>query len=36
MELHAHLHLIKLSGVCQAETTPKGMETPDKRPGYPG
>lgn len=36
MELHAHLHLIKLSVLCPAENTPKGMGAPDKRPGYPG
>lgn len=37
MELHAHLHLIKLSGICQAEKPlQRGTEVPDKRPGYPG
>lgn len=35
MELRAHLHLIKLLGVCQAETTLKGTKAPDKRAGYP-
>ena len=36
MELHAHLHLIKLSGTCQAETTPSRDGGPWQTPRLPG